>query len=39
VPAGFAATNAVLLPSALARPNDPFEIRGDIAVAPLSQVD
>jgi NDP-sugar pyrophosphorylase family protein len=39
VPPGFAVANAVLLPSALARSTDPFEIRGDIAVAPFSQVD
>ncbi len=39
VPAGFAAARAVLLRSALARPGDSFEIRGDIAIAPLSQVD
>jgi NDP-sugar pyrophosphorylase family protein len=39
VPAGFASTAGVLLPSALVRPTDRFEIRGDIAVAPLSQVD
>lgn len=39
VPAGFASTGAVLLPSVLARSTDRFEIRGDIAVVPLSQVD